>query len=309
MAESEPFGENPFRRLAADSFPARAAPSGTLPEKHARANSSRDADEAASHEDDDAGLFFQAVRRLEKWNDGRRHDGDNFNAGMRQLLRAGENVSGEGRTGKPVRCNPPKAEDDVAPAAPDDADAAAFLKAMSEVRPLQTNGREVAPQVRPHAVPPQARSGLEDFLDGKLEFSLSFSDEYFEGHVVGLDQMTMNKLRAGSLSPEAHIDLHGLNVAQAFETLRGFMRACWYKSLRTVLIVPGRGRNSPNGIGVLREKLQNWLTQEPFKRVVLAFCTAQPHDGGAGGVYVLLRKYRKKGRIFWERMPADVDLL
>lgn len=42
--------------------------------------------------------------------------------------------------------------------------------------------------------------------------------------------------------------------------------------------------------------------------MVLAFCTAQSHDGGPGSVYVLLRKYRKKGRIYWERMPADADL-
>lgn len=59
---------------------------------------------------------------------------------------------------------------------------------------------------------------------------------------------------------------------------------------------------------MLRGKLQTWLTQEPFKRVVLAFCTAQPHDGGPGSVYVLLRKYRKKGRVYWERLPADADL-
>ena len=115
------------------------------------------------------------------------------------------------------------------------------------------------------------------------------TDEYMEGHVVGLDQMIMNKLRAGGLSPEAHLDLHGLNAQQAFETLRGFMRGSWYKGLRTILVVPGRGKNSPDG-------------------VVLAFCTAQPHDGGPGSVYVLLRKYKKKGRVYWERMPADADL-
>ena len=120
--------------------------------------------------------------------------------------------------------------------------------------------------------------------------------------------MILNKLRAGGLSPEAHLDLHGLNAMQAFEALRGFFKGSWYKGLRTVLVVPGRGRNSPDGMGVLREKLQSWLTQDPFKRVVLAFCTAQPHDGGPGSVYVLLRKYRKKGRIYWERMPADSDL-
>lgn len=191
----------------------------------------------------------------------------------------------------------------------DEEEAEAFLRAMNQVQPLQARGREIVPEPPQGTVPPpQADLSLQDFLDGKLEFALSFTDEYLEGHVVGLDQMIMNKLRAGFLSPEAHLDLHGLNAMQAFETLRGFMRSCWYKGLRTVLVVPGRGRNSPDGVGVLREKLQSWLTQDPFKRVVLAFCTAQPHDGGPGSVYVLLRKYRKKGRIYWERMPADADL-
>ena len=112
---------------------------------------------------------------------------------------------------------------------------------------------------------------------------------------------------AGGLSPEAHLDLHGLNAQQAFETLRGFMRGSWYKGLRTILVVPGRGKNSPDGVGVLRGKLQSWLTQDPFRRVVLAFCTAQTHDGGPGSVYVRVRKYKKKGRVSWERMPADAD--
>ena len=190
----------------------------------------------------------------------------------------------------------------------EDDEASAFLAAMGTVSPLTGGGRDVAPAPAPATPPPHGELSLQDFMDGKLEFALTFSDEYLEGHVVGLDQMILNKLRAGGLSPEAHLDLHGLNAMQAFEALRGFFKGSWYKGLRTVLVVPGRGRNSPDGMGVLREKLQSWLTQDPFKRVVLAFCTAQPHDGGPGSVYVLLRKYRKKGRIYWERMPADSDL-
>ena len=205
-----------------------------------------------------------------------------------------------------------KAEPGSAAAAPsqheEDDEAAAFLAAMGTVSPLTGGGRDVVPAPAPATPPPHGELSLQDFMDGKLEFALTFSDEYLEGHVVGLDQMILNKLRAGGLSPEAHLDLHGLNAMQAFEALRGFFKGSWYKGLRTVLVVPGRGRNSPDGMGVLREKLHSWLTQDPFKRVVLAFCTAQPHDGGPGSVYVLLRKYRKKGRIYWERMPADSDL-
>jgi DNA-nicking Smr family endonuclease len=191
----------------------------------------------------------------------------------------------------------------------DDADL--FLNAVGRVCALPMRGREVAAKpLFVAAAPPEipAATELQRFVEGGLEFALSLTDEYLEGHVVGLDMAAVNKLRAGALSPEAHIDLHGFNAAQAFEALRGFMRGCWYKGMRTVLVVPGRGRNSPNGMGVLREKLPHWLTQDPFKRVVLAFCTAQAHDGGLGGIYVLLRKYRKKGRVCWEKMPADADL-
>ncbi len=185
----------------------------------------------------------------------------------------------------------------------------AFAKAMQGVKPLSATGREVNPAVVPQtAAPEPGNNPLQDLLDGKLEFALSFTEEYCEGYVVGLDQLTVGKLRQGAFSPEASIDLHGLNVQQAFETLRGFFKASWYRGMRCVIVVPGRGRNSPDGIGILREKLKLWFTQEPFKRVVLAFCTARPHDGGPGSLYVLLRKYKKKGRVYWDRMPPDEDL-
>lgn len=185
----------------------------------------------------------------------------------------------------------------------------AFMLAMREVHPLHVNGRDVPAPV-PLAEPHQTleASELQNFLNGKLEFALSFTDEYCEGHVVGLDPLIMTRLRQGSFSPEGHVDLHGLNVQQAFETLRGFFKSAWFKGLRCIIVIPGRGKNSPDGIPILREKIQIWFTQEPFKRVILAFCTAQSHDGGAGSIYVLLRKFKKKGNIYWDRMPADVDL-
>lgn len=184
----------------------------------------------------------------------------------------------------------------------------AFLLAMRNAKPLSGKGREVVPGMVSKKNTSIAEPGFEELLGQNLEFTLMYSDEYLEGHVAGLDELIMNRLRAGQMSPEAHLDLHGLNAEQAFETLRIFMRDAWFKSLRTVLVVPGRGLNSPFGQGVLRRKLQTWLTQEPFKRVVLGFCTARPHDGGPGSIYVLLRRYRKKGRISWDRYSGDADL-
>lgn len=184
----------------------------------------------------------------------------------------------------------------------------AFFEAMRGVTPLSGSGREVTPPVVSRGVPVSASDPLRDLVEGKVEFSLAYTDEYMEGHVMGLDLLTVGKLRQGGFSPEANVDLHGLNVQQAFETLRGFFRSCWFKGVRCVLVVSGRGKGSPNGVSVLREKLRFWFTQEPFKRVILAFCTAQVRDGGPGSVYVLLRKYKKKGFVAWDRMPADEDL-
>lgn len=306
---------NPFAALDQNAFPRRGkrgsaeGASGTA--RPALRNTGKR--HAAQPDDDtDAALFLSAMSRVEKAASGPARRGgfslDEQGKLTEKMKDARRENGAEPRTGQtagqPAQPSPP-----AAPASPPaDEEEDAFLLAMKQVAPLAGKGRAVSPPVTPQSPPPAGDTSLQDFLDGKLEFALSFTDEYLEGHVVGLDPLIMGKLRSGSLSPEAHLDLHGLNVLQAFETLRGFMRGSWYKGLRTVLLVPGRGKNSPDGIGILRGKLQTWLTQDPFKRVVLAFCTAQPHDGGPGSIYVLLRKFRKKGRICWERMPADADL-
>ncbi len=187
-------------------------------------------------------------------------------------------------------------------------DTEAFTRAMLEVNPLRGKGRAVAKCIEPNNAEAQSLESFASMMEKNVEFALSLKGEYLEGHVVGLDILTMDNLRSGLYSPEAHLDLHGLNAGQAYQTLITFFRKSWYKGMRTLLLVPGRGKNSPNGFAVLRDKLQLWLTQDPFKRVVLAFCTAKASDGGAGTMYVLLRKYKKKGKINWERLPADPDL-
>ncbi|GFM36605.1 Smr/MutS family protein [Desulfovibrio psychrotolerans] len=193
-----------------------------------------------------------------------------------------------------------------------DEDAEAFLRAMQGVEGITAGGRDVQKKPeRPARVQQAARSAdaLQDVLDGGAEFHLEYSEEFIQGHVSGFDPMVLGRLRAGQFSPEAHLDMHGMVAQEAYEALTGFMRGAYVKGLRTVLLIPGRGKNSPEGFGVLRENLQHWLTRDPFKRVVLAFCTAQPRDGGAGAVYVMLRKFKKsRGKIQWDRMPPDPDL-
>ncbi len=318
MSDPDTFSDNPFRKLDAKRFPAKrhcggagAAARPSAPRRAAGATDAGDAEEAE--------LFLAAMRRgapAETVSPGGFFLADACpleSVASRKKRRRGREGSAE--RGAAVADDAAATAAGAAAAAPlepapvPDEESAAFLRAMGDARPLAGRGREVAPVAETATPPPGSELSFRELMEGTLEFAVSFSDEYLEGHVVGLDPLIMGRLRSGTLSPEAHLDLHGLNAVQAFEALRDFMRGAWYRSLRVVLIVPGRGRNSPQGQAVLREKLQLWLTQEPFKRVVLAFCTARPHDGGPGSVYVLLRKFRKKGRICWERMPMDSDLV
>ncbi len=59
---------------------------------------------------------------------------------------------------------------------------------------------------------------------------------------------------------------------------------------RCVLVVHGRGLHSKDQVPVLKDALKRWMGTARFARHVLAFATARPHDGGAGAVYVLLKK-------------------
>jgi len=183
-----------------------------------------------------------------------------------------------------------------------------FTQAMTGVNRLgvAAAGRQV--HTGANAAPPKAkdpdvevRSALADLVSGKVEFDLEYSDEYVQGIVKGADHKIFRQLKAGRFSPEAHLDLHGLNADQAQQLLLTFVREQYFQGKRCVLLIPGRGINSPGGKPVLKEELKAWLTKDPLKRVVLAFCTAQPRHGGAGALYVLLRQKKKtEGKIRWD---------
>lgn len=172
-----------------------------------------------------------------------------------------------------------------------------FQTAMRGVEPLPCQGAYSAPPPLPTNGPPQrpadpdleALYELIDLVQGRGEFDLSLTDEYVSGQVPGLDHRIMAALQAGRLPVQDYCDLHGLTVAQAREQLERFLTAARAKNYRTVLVIHGRGRNSPQQIPVLKQHLQQWLSSKSFRRQILAFASARSYDGGTGALYLLLR--------------------
>ena len=169
-----------------------------------------------------------------------------------------------------------------------------FMREMQGVKPL-ARGNFVPAQQRVKQAPrrdddTEALAELADLVEGRAYFDITNSDEFIEGIAHGLDRRLLRRLRRGYFSVQAHIDLHGRTRKEAREVLPGFIAESRKRGRRCVLIVHGRGLNSKDQIPVLKESLKVWLTRGAMSRSVLAFCTARPPDGGAGAVYVLLRK-------------------
>jgi len=61
--------------------------------------------------------------------------------------------------------------------------------------------------------------------------------------------------------PEAcwEVDLHRMRVPEALETVRMAILAAQRAGGGQIRIVCGKGKNSPNGVGVLREAVGGWL--------------------------------------------------
>jgi DNA-nicking Smr family endonuclease len=136
----------------------------------------------------------------------------------------------------------------------------------------------------------EAVDQLRALVSGDAPFDLSDGDEFVEGRVAGLDPNLVRKLRRGEFAVQGHVDLHGMTREEAKGAVERFLRASRSAGKRCVLVVHGRGLHSRDQLPVLKEALRTWLSTARFARHVLAFATARPADGGAGAVYVLLRR-------------------
>jgi DNA-nicking Smr family endonuclease len=136
----------------------------------------------------------------------------------------------------------------------------------------------------------EAYAQLCDLVQGDGPFDIADTPEYIEGIAHGLDRRLLRRLRRGDYAVQGHVDLHGLTSGVAREAVQRFVDEARASGKRCVLIIHGRGLNSKDHIPVLKERLRLWLTRGRIGRSVLCFATAQPYDGGAGAVYVLLRR-------------------
>jgi DNA-nicking Smr family endonuclease len=172
-------------------------------------------------------------------------------------------------TVRPLRSEPqPDAQPAAGPAAPA-ADAAPTVPATGGSGRLARAGA-----TRPPPAPPPPPPLSQATLDGAWD----------------------RRLAQGRIEPELTVDLHGHGEAAAHALVEARLAEAAARGLRLVLVITGKGARSahpdPRGRGVLRRRLPEWLELARTRPLVAAIRPAHPRHGGAGAVYIVLRRAR-----------------
>jgi DNA-nicking Smr family endonuclease len=122
---------------------------------------------------------------------------------------------------------------------------------------------------------------------------------------TGVDGRTAERLRRGTMEPDARLDLHGFTEAAAHGALITFLRSAQMRGHRLVLVVTGKGTRKPDPYapfdleldarsrGVLKTAVPRWLKEPALAGIVADMREAHRKHGGAGALYVYLRKAAK----------------
>ena len=88
-------------------------------------------------------------------------------------------------------------------------------------------------------------------------------------------------LRRDKLALERRLDLHGLHILEALDTLESFFQKAIRDKIKFVLVITGKGS------GKIRNAFLEWTTKQSF---ILSVHESDQKHGGSGAFYVLLRQ-------------------
>ena len=98
------------------------------------------------------------------------------------------------------------------------------------------------------------------------------------------------------VSPDRTIDLHGHTLASAHALLDHQLDQAIRHGERTILLVTGRPPRKeserPHARGAIRAAIGDWLQLSRHADAIAAVRGAHPRHGGAGALYIILRRKR-----------------
>lgn len=182
-------------------------------------------------------------------------------------------------------------------------ESALWKKIAATVKPLAKAKAPLAPAAPPTVSPPKptARSTAAPAAVPRPPAKLPPPRRTHQA--ATLDGHWDRRLRKGLVRPDMSIDLHGHTLASAQALLDEAIGRALLRGARVLLVVAGRLRpgadrlptmhGDPRPRGAIRASLPDWLAYSPHADQIVALRPAHVSHGGAGAVYVILRRGRE----------------
>ena len=112
---------------------------------------------------------------------------------------------------------------------------------------------------------------------------------------VTLDSGWDRRLAKGVVQPDVVVDLHGHNLAAAYHLLDLKLEQAVTMGARVMLLITGKPPTEairPVARGASRAAVGDWLAASRHAGHIAAVRNAHPRHGGAGALYIILRRRR-----------------
>jgi DNA-nicking Smr family endonuclease len=109
-----------------------------------------------------------------------------------------------------------------------------------------------------------------------------------------LDGTWDRRLSRGLVAPDFVLNLHGHNLATAYDLLDRRLELALAADARLLLLITGKppGPERPVKRGAIRGAVGDWLAASRHAGSIAAVRSAHPRHGGAGALYIVLRRRR-----------------
>ena len=171
---------------------------------------------------------------------------------------------------------------------------ALWEKVVASVKPLH---RSVPAPAAPVSAPPEPPAAPARRAASPRSQPVASPSKARERPVPGttLDGGWDKRLARGLVQPDATVDLHGHNLATAYDLLDRRLDRAVVSGARLLLLVTGKPPTDdrrPVGRGAIRAAVGDWLAASRHAGDIAAVRNAHPRHGGSGALYIVLRRKR-----------------
>ena len=164
-------------------------------------------------------------------------------------------------------------------------EAALWARVAATITPLSRDRvREQPPPAPPSAAPARTASPIRKPAAAPVKPPLRPG--------ITLDGSWDKKLSSGTVQPDRTVDLHGMNLDGAWQTIDQALEDAIAAGDRVVLLITGHHRPGAPPIvrGRIRAAVHDWLAVSRHAGKIAAVRGAHPRHGGGGSLYLILRR-------------------